>query len=207
MIPIDQIKALTKSGDFAGAEALCKKALEAHPDDVWLKRRYGMCRRLQGDEETFRRINDELSPEMLKKKESLRDMYYKLWFALIVVALAIGGAVAFKYVMIGVLVVAAILEMIECLLLKDESSSLFYYTRNGALFPRHGALIGAVMAGMVVYFGHWVRNSGHTCDPAHDVVLEVEPAGTNILDTVTTNGIVPTVETIEQLLQPKSETP
>ena len=50
MTTIDQIKTLLQSGDVAGAEALCRKALETHPDDAQLKMLFGLCRQLQGDE-------------------------------------------------------------------------------------------------------------------------------------------------------------
>lgn len=88
---IDQIKSLIKSGDIAGAAALCKQALEADPANAELKMRYGLCRQLLGDEETFKRIHDELAPEMEKKPTSLWRKYHKLWLSLIVGALVIGG--------------------------------------------------------------------------------------------------------------------
>jgi hypothetical protein len=98
MTTTDQIKSLLKSGDVAGAEALCRKALEATPDDAQLKMLFGTCRQLQGDEATFRRIHDELAPEMEKTSSaetlSLWRKYHKLWMALIVGALVIGGAAA-----------------------------------------------------------------------------------------------------------------
>ncbi len=98
MTTIDEIKSLLKSGDVAGAEALCRKALEATPDEAQLKMLFGTCRQLQGDEETFRRIHDELAPEMAKTSSaetlSLWRKYHKLWMALIVGALVIGGAAA-----------------------------------------------------------------------------------------------------------------
>ena len=43
MANLDQIKSLLKSDDTAGAEELCRKALEADPGNDWLKRRYGIC--------------------------------------------------------------------------------------------------------------------------------------------------------------------
>ena len=46
MTTINQIKSLMKSGDIVGAEALCKQALEADPDNAELKMRYGICREL-----------------------------------------------------------------------------------------------------------------------------------------------------------------
>ena len=102
MSKIDEIKSLLKSGDVAGAEALCKAELQKTPGDAALKMLFGTCRRLQGDEETFRRIHDELAPEMavaetvepLSEKVSLWRKYHKLWLALIAGALVLGGAAA-----------------------------------------------------------------------------------------------------------------
>ena len=122
MTTLDQIKSMMKSGDIAGAEALCKQALEADPANAELKMRYGLCRQLLGDEETFRRIHDELAPEMEREAPlreggapkgrgenaappslpsacapetlSLWRKYHKLWLSLIVGALVIGGAAA-----------------------------------------------------------------------------------------------------------------
>ncbi len=101
MTIVDEIKSLMKSGAVAGAEALCRKALETHPDDAQLKMLFGLCRQLQGDEETFRRIHDELAPEMAgaedtaphSEKVSLWRKYHKLWLSLIVGSLVLGGTV------------------------------------------------------------------------------------------------------------------
>ena len=100
MNDISQIKSLLKSGDVAGAEALCKAELQKTPGDASLKMLFGTCRQLQGDEETFRRIHDELAPEMavaekvepLSEKVSLWRKYHKLWLALIAGVLVLGGA-------------------------------------------------------------------------------------------------------------------
>lgn len=108
MTTIDEIKSLMKSGDVAGAEALCRKALEADPDNAEIKMRYGICRELLGDEKTFKEIHDELAPEMAEaekteprsEKVSLWRKYHKLWTTLIVGALVLGGA-AVGVIMVG----------------------------------------------------------------------------------------------------------
>lgn len=51
---IDEIKALLKSGDVAGAEAAVQELLGAAPDNVQAMMLYGTCCQLQGDEATFR---------------------------------------------------------------------------------------------------------------------------------------------------------
>ena len=82
-----QIKTLLQSGDAAGAEALCRKALGADPDNAQLKMLFGKCRHLQGDDDAFNRIHDELAPEMSKvadktpfsERGSLWKEYHELW--------------------------------------------------------------------------------------------------------------------------------
>jgi hypothetical protein len=198
----DQIKSLMKSGDVAGAEALCRKALEADPDNAWLKRRYGICRRLQGDEETFRRISDELAQELEKKQPSRQDKYGKLCLALIVVSLVLGGAAAFKYVMIGVLVVAAIMAIIVHLW-RPASVLHEYWTL--------GVLVAAVIAGMAVYIGKLIHNGlkvmTHTYDPAPDVVFVVDPAATNFVESATTSIVESLNDPIAQPSPTERETP
>ena len=97
MTTLDQIKSLMKSGDIAGAEALCRKELEADPHNAELKMRYGICRELLGDEDTFIRIHDELAPEMEKAPTSLWRKYHELWLALIIGALVIAGTAALPW--------------------------------------------------------------------------------------------------------------
>lgn len=104
MSPIDQVKSLLRSGDTAGAEALCRKALEAAPDDARLSLYLATCRRLQGDEESFRRIMLELAPKMeALLREDPDCEAARLWRK--------AGAVLMEYVVLGVLVVAAVIGM------------------------------------------------------------------------------------------------
>ena len=119
---------------------------------------------------------------MEKKQTSHQDKYTKLWRALIVVALVIGGAAAFEYVMLGVLVVAAIMAIIV------------YLWRPASVpheFLMLGVLIAAVIAVMAVYVGKLIHNGLkvmiHTYAPAPDVVFVVDPASTNIVESATTN--------------------
>lgn len=100
MTPLEQIKSLLKSGDVAGAEALCRKTLEKEPDDVAVKMLYATCRNLQGDEESFRRIMLEIAPQMEALAKADPDCEAaKLWRK--------SGAVLMEYVVLGVLLVAA----------------------------------------------------------------------------------------------------
>ena len=100
MSPIDQVKSLLRSGDTAGAEALCRKALEAAPDDARLSLYLATCRRLQGDEESFRRIMLELAPKMeALLREDPDCEAARLWRK--------AGAALMEYVVLGVLVITA----------------------------------------------------------------------------------------------------
>lgn len=167
MTTLDQIKSLMKSGDIAGAEALCRKALEANPEDVSVRFLFATCRRLLGDEETFRDILLDIAPKMETIVRDNPDSdAARLWRK--------SGAVLMEYVVLGVLVVAA-------------------------------------MVGTVVYFGQQIRNSFkvmvHTYGPAPDTRFVVEPAGTNILETITTNNVSPSAEELEQSSKTEGETP
>lgn len=98
---IDEIKTLMKSGDAAEAEALCRKALELVPDDARLSLYLATCRRLQGDEAEFRRIMLDIAPKMEALLQEDPDCdAARLWRK--------SGAVLMEYVVLGVLVVAAI---------------------------------------------------------------------------------------------------
>ena len=66
----EEIRQLMAAGDLAAAEAKLKHLLVTEPDNAMAKMLYGTCRRLQGDEETFRRIHGELSPQMAEKEQS-----------------------------------------------------------------------------------------------------------------------------------------
>ncbi len=103
MKQIDEIKQLMAAGDTAQADKALKELLAKEPDNLQAKMLYGTCRQLLGDEETFKRIHDELAPgmERLEKKEpkaetvSLWKKYHALWISLIVsgLVLAVGVAV------------------------------------------------------------------------------------------------------------------
>jgi hypothetical protein len=96
-----QIKSLLKSGDITGAEALCRRALEDDPDDMRLAFYLATCCRLQGDEAEFRRIMLDIAPKMEALQKSDPDCEAaRLWRK--------SGAVLMEYVVLGVLVVAAV---------------------------------------------------------------------------------------------------
>lgn len=98
---LEQIKSILKSGDIAGAEVLCRMALEDDPDDVRLTLYLATCRRLQGDEEEFRRIMLDIAPKMEAiQREDPDCEAAKLWRK--------SGAVLMEYVVLGVLLVSAV---------------------------------------------------------------------------------------------------
>ena len=99
MKTLGEIKQLMASGATAKADASLKKLLAAEPDNLQAKMLYGACRQLLGDEETFKRIHDELAPEMegLEKSEpqsetfSMWKKYHALWLTLIAGGLILAG--------------------------------------------------------------------------------------------------------------------
>ena len=103
---LDEIKQLMAEGETVQADTALKELLAAEPNNLQAKMLYGTCRQLLGDEETFKRIHDELAPEMdrLEKKEpkaetlSLWKKYHALWVTLIsggLVLLGLGSAVVY----------------------------------------------------------------------------------------------------------------
>ena len=95
MTTLGEIKQLMAAGDTAQADEALKKLLAKEPDNLQAKMLYGTCCQLLGDEETFRRIHDELAPvmERMGKEEpkaetvSLWEKYQRLWESLIVAGL------------------------------------------------------------------------------------------------------------------------
>ena len=66
MKTLDEIKQLMAAGETAQADEALKDLLAAEPDNLQAKMLYGTCRQLLGDEETFRRIHEDLASEMEK---------------------------------------------------------------------------------------------------------------------------------------------
>lgn len=91
---IEGIKNLLKSGDVAGAEAAAQELLAAEPDNVQAMMLCGICRQLQGDEATFRRIHDELEPRMAKVEDAKMLLLWQKYHALKMILIAGGLALA-----------------------------------------------------------------------------------------------------------------
>lgn len=64
MKTLDEIKQMMAAGDTAQADEALKELLAKEPANLQAKMLYGTCRQLLGDEETFKRIHDELMPKM-----------------------------------------------------------------------------------------------------------------------------------------------
>ena len=64
MKSLEEIKKMMVAGETARADEELKKLLASEPDNLQAKMLYGTCRQLLGDEETFKRIHDEIAPEM-----------------------------------------------------------------------------------------------------------------------------------------------
>lgn len=141
MKTLGEIKQLMASGATAKADAPLKELLAAEPDNLQAKMLYGACRQLLGDEETFKRIHDELAPEMEKLADdsstaetivpreilTLWKKYHTLWMTLIIGGLVLAsGILAVGYygkVMSGQFAVAA--SAVPCLYAGPE-----YFEKN-----------------------------------------------------------------------------
>jgi thioredoxin-like negative regulator of GroEL len=62
----NEIKQLMAAGETARADEALKELLVEEPNNLQAKMLYGTCHQLLGDEETFKRIHDELEPQMSK---------------------------------------------------------------------------------------------------------------------------------------------
>lgn len=106
MKTIEEIRRLMVDGEIVRAGEAAKELLDAEPDNLQAKMLYGTCRQLLGDEETFRRIHDELAPKMEEMADvtskidtaaasaeiSLWRKYHALWLSLIAGGLVIAAA-------------------------------------------------------------------------------------------------------------------
>ncbi len=90
-----EIKKLMKNGDFAKADAELKAIVECEPGNVQAKLLYGTCRLLFGDEDTFRKIHDEVEPLISFEKDveviSAWRKYSRLLKCLLAGALVLGA--------------------------------------------------------------------------------------------------------------------
>jgi len=99
MKSLDDIKQMMAAGDTAQADEALEELLAKEPGNLQAKMLYGTCRQLLGDEETFKRIHDELAPEMEKLEKdvpkaetvSLWKKYHALWMTFIVGGLVLTG--------------------------------------------------------------------------------------------------------------------
>ena len=66
---LDEIKQLMAAGETAEADEALKEVLaRTVSENLQAKMFYGTCRQLLGDEETFKRIHDELAPLMTREQ-------------------------------------------------------------------------------------------------------------------------------------------
>ena len=107
MKTLNEIKQMMVAGETAKADASLKELLAAEPKNLQAKILYGTCRQLLGDEETFKRIHDELAPEMekladdpttadtivLRETISLWRKYHALWMTLIIGGLVLASGI------------------------------------------------------------------------------------------------------------------
>ena len=107
MKTLDEIKQMMAAGDTAKAVEALKEVLAKEPGNLHAKMLYGTCCQLLGDEETFKRIHDELAPEMEKLADdpptadtivphetiSLWKKYHALWMTLIIGGLVLAAGI------------------------------------------------------------------------------------------------------------------
>lgn len=94
-----ELKQMMSSGDTVKAAETLKEVLEKMPCNLQARMLYGTCCQLLGDEETFKRIHEELAPEMAQRENeepqseavSLWKKYHALWRSLIVGGLVLAG--------------------------------------------------------------------------------------------------------------------
>ena len=80
MKTIDEIKQLMAADETAKADEALKELLTAEPNNLAAKMLYGTCRQLLGDEETFKRIHNELAPVIKSMPDGdLSATESKLW--------------------------------------------------------------------------------------------------------------------------------
>jgi len=103
-----EIKLMMAAGETVQAEEALKELMAAEPNNLKAKMLYGTCRQLLGDEETFKRIHDELALSFERQEDdpptaetvlcpqelSLWKKYHALWMALIVGGLVLAGTTA-----------------------------------------------------------------------------------------------------------------
>lgn len=78
---MDRIRRLIKVHAYASAETELRVWLATNADDVEAKMLFGLCRRLQGDEAEFIRIDDELAENPVAEKSKTWTKYHALRMA------------------------------------------------------------------------------------------------------------------------------
>ncbi len=102
---LEEIKQMMAVGETAQADEALKELLVAEPNNLQAKMLYGTCLQLRGDQESFRRIHEELMPKMAavsnEKTLGMWCKYHTLWMKLIVGGLVLAGAVGTTYAILG----------------------------------------------------------------------------------------------------------
>lgn len=102
---LEEIKKLMAKGETAQADEALKELLVTEPTNLQAKMLYGTCLQLRGDQESFRRIHEELMPKMAavsnEKTLGMWCKYHTLWMKLIVGGLVLAGAVGATYAIFG----------------------------------------------------------------------------------------------------------
>ena len=138
MKTLDEIKKMMAAGDAAKSAEALKELLAKEPDNLQAKMLYGTCCQLLGDEETFRRIHDELAPVMEKRSMGTRSAEAKMWesYKRFHVDMSRGalcsrclmqedGAVSMEYLILALIILAAVGACVICFERQVSSQSLY----------------------------------------------------------------------------------
>ena len=138
MKTLDEIKQMMAAGDAAKSAESLKELLAKEPDNLQAKMLYGTCCQLLGDEETFRRIHDELAPVMEKRSMGTRSAEAKMWesYKRFHVDMSRGalcsrclmqedGAVSMEYLILALIILAAVGACVICFERQVSSQSLY----------------------------------------------------------------------------------
>ena len=122
MKTLSEINKLMAAGETAQADTALKELLAAEPNNLQAKMLYGTCRQLLGDEETFRRIHDELAPVMVNASNSIDAALWKKYdslFQLVTLQALVSheetitSSHAMEYIVLAVLIIGALVAGIR----------------------------------------------------------------------------------------------
>ena len=137
------IETLLREQKYAEAEEALKACMTENPDDWDAKLLYGICRKLQGDEGTFRQIHEEAEKAADDEKKRIEasplwKKYHRSYTGCLVAALIVGaGMVVGGGAIVAVKYAQAMIESVKVV----ESSSAYAgpeYYEKAAVQTKYG---------------------------------------------------------------------